>query len=70
MDKDREDLLDLSIGIVEMELGRRIPYEELYPLLDYYFGSLRFTMDEIMEHSFVGIDEEDAKLILKNSGND
>jgi len=69
MEKDRSDLLDMSIGLLEAEFGVKVrSYEELYDQLDQYFGSLRFTMDEIVEFYSLQLAMEDQMLIMKNAG--
>ena len=72
MDKDRADLIDIAITVVEQRFGSltNVFYEDLFKILDLYFPLLRFTLDEIVEHYSLAIEVEDTNLILINTGNE
>ena len=69
MTKDRSDLLNLCIGLIELKF-EVTNYEELYTLLDTQFGHMKFSMDEIVEYYSLSTEIEDKYLILKNTNSE
>jgi hypothetical protein len=72
MNKDRSDLLDMSIGLIELKYGNKQQrdYNELYALLDQEFPKMRFSLDEIVEYYALSLEMEDRLITFKNATND
>ena len=70
MNKDRSDLLDFCIGLVELDYGKQATYKELQETLELAFPQAKFSIEEVEEYYSLSVEIEDRYLTLKNSGNE
>ena len=69
MTNDRRDLIIFCLDLLTISYGnKQTSFEEIYEQLNKDFPHLKISLDEVIDVYILSIDEEDAKLILKNAG--
>lgn len=56
MTKDRNDVIDLCVGLVEAKFGPQPTYEQLTTKLRTEFPELQIKFDEVLEHYSMSIE--------------